>query len=76
MLEQNIDEHRAIIDFLKDNKAPGEDNIKSELQNIARPHSAIRKLIGIVWVNEQIPRDRNTVIVCPIFKNGNTAEIL
>jgi len=35
----------------------------------------IQRLIGSIWVNEQIPKDWNTAIICPIFKKGNISKV-
>lgn len=66
-----------IINSLKNNKALGENNINSEFLKRTGPDLAtqIQKLIGCIWVNEQLPKDQNTAIVCPIFKKGNTAKV-
>jgi len=66
-----------IINSLKNNKSPGEDNINAELLKLAGSHLAIQiqKLIKSIWINEQIPKDWNTAIVCPVFKKGNTAKV-
>lgn len=42
MLEPNLDEIKMIINSLKNNKSPGEDNINSELLKLAGPHLAIQ----------------------------------
>lgn len=77
MLEPSLDEIKMIIKSLKNNKSPGEDNINSELLKLAGPYLAtqIQKLIGSMWTNEQIPKDWNTAIICPIFKKGNTSKV-
>lgn len=51
-----------IINSPKNNKAPGEDNINSELLKLAGPHLAIQiqKLIGSIWANEQMFKDWNS----------------
>lgn len=70
MLEPNLDKIEMIINSLKNNKSPGEDNINAELLKLAGPHLAIQiqKLIKSIWINEQIPKDWNTAIVCPVLK--------
>lgn len=59
LLEPNIDEIEMIINSLKNNKWPGEDNINAELLKLAGSHLAIQiqKLIKSIWINEQIPKD-------------------
>jgi len=68
LLELNIDEIKMIIYSLKNNKSPGEDNINAKLLKLSGSHLAeqIQKLIKSIWVNEQIPKNWNTAIVCPI----------
>lgn len=48
LLEPNLDEIKMIINFLKNNKAPGEYNNNTELLKLAGPYLAtqIQKLIG------------------------------
>ncbi|KAL4141519.1 hypothetical protein QTP88_004148 [Uroleucon formosanum] len=77
LLEPNLDEIEMIINSLKNNKSPEEDNINAELLKLAGSHLAIQiqKLIKSIWINEQIPKDWNTAIVCPVFKKGNTAKV-
>uniref|UniRef100_A0A2S2NGN5 Transposon TX1 uncharacterized protein n=1 Tax=Schizaphis graminum TaxID=13262 RepID=A0A2S2NGN5_SCHGA len=77
LLEPNLDEIEMIINSLKNNKSPGEDNINAELHKLAGSQLAIQiqKLIKSIWINEQIPKDWNTAIVCPVFKKGNTAKV-
>ncbi|VVC30823.1 Alpha carbonic anhydrase,Carbonic anhydrase, alpha-class, conserved site [Cinara cedri] len=71
LLEPNLDEIKMVINSLRKNKVPGKNNISSELLKLTGPHFAIQiqKLIRSIWVNKQIPKDWNTAILYPIFKN-------
>jgi len=66
-------EIKPIIKILKNNKAPGEDNINAELIKISTPEmfSKICILIKGIWNNGQIPQDWRTATICPIYKKGN-----
>ncbi|KAL4154176.1 hypothetical protein QTP88_002009 [Uroleucon formosanum] len=75
--EPTLDEIKTVINSLKNNKSPGEDNINSELIKLAGNHLAneIYKLIYNVWTREKIPTDWNMAIICPIFKKGDPAKV-
>jgi len=76
--EPDRDEIQSIINSLKNNKSPGEDNINSELlkQLAGTPLvSEIQQLIRSIWNNEAIPKNWNLAINCPIFKKGNLAKV-
>jgi len=75
--EPTLDEVKTVINSLKNNKSPGEDNINSELIKLAGNHLAteIHKLIYNVWTKEKIPTDWNMEIICPIFKKGDPVKV-
>jgi len=54
--------------MLKNNKAPGEDNINAEIIKISTPEmfSKIYILIKEIGRKGQIPQDWKTAIICPI----------
>lgn len=76
--EHNIDlptmeDTRKAIIKLKNNKAPGLDNIPGELlkhggsQLVAKLHELILK----VWKEERMPEEWRTSVICPIYKKGD-----
>jgi len=75
--EPALDEVKTIINTLKNNKTPGEDNINSELIKLAgkRLTTEIHKLIYNVQTKEKIPTNWNMAIICPIFKKGDPARV-
>jgi len=62
--------------MLRNNKAPGEDNINAKLIKILTPKmfSEICTLIKEIWKKEQIPQDWKTAIICSIYKKGDTMD--
>jgi hypothetical protein len=58
-LAPNFEEIKNIIKMLKNNKAPGEDNINAELIKISTPEilSRIHGIIKNCWENEIIPKE-------------------
>jgi hypothetical protein len=61
-----------IIKKLKENKAPGTDNIPAELIKYAGHVLKHRmyKLIILIWNKEQLPTEWLQGIICPIYKKG------
>jgi hypothetical protein len=72
-----LDKVKIIIITLKNNKAPAEDNINSELIKLANKQliTEIHKLIYNVWTRKKVPTDWNMAIICPIFKKGDPTEV-
>jgi len=68
--DPTLDEVKTVINSLKNNKSPGEDNINSDLIKLAGNHLAteLHKLIYNIWTIEKIPTDWNMAIICPIFR--------
>lgn len=73
MPEPNLEEIEQIVNTLKNNKTPGEDNINSELLKIGGKDilKTIQYLIAEVWRSEWIKNDWKMAIICPIFKKGD-----
>jgi hypothetical protein len=57
---------------LKNNKAPGDDNLPGELFKAggARLHEVMHRLILRAWSEESLPDEWKTGVICPIFKKG------
>ena len=62
-----------IIQKLKNNKAPGPDNIISELIKEGGPKlkHRIRMLILKIWEKEELPADWENSIIYRIYKKGD-----
>jgi len=77
ILRPTLDEVKSIINTLQNNKAPGEDNINSELIKLVNKQliTEIHKLIYNVWTREKVPTDWNMAIICPISKKGDPTEV-
>lgn len=71
-----IQEVENAIKELKNNKAPGEDSVPSELIKAggARLAKEIHKLILNIWEKEVIPNEWKEAIVIPIHKKGDKKE--
>ena len=61
-----------IIKKLKENKAPGTDNIPAELIKYAGYilKHRLYKLMLLIWNKEQLPTEWLQGIICPIHKKG------
>jgi sorting nexin-29 len=61
---------------LKNNGAPGEDSITSELIKYGgrKRWNRIHQLIKIILEKEQMPQEWSTVIICPIYKQSVKLE--
>jgi len=55
--------------MLKNNKVTGNDEIASELLKYGGHNLKIE-----VWMIERMPEDRNTSIICPIYKKGDAMD--
>jgi hypothetical protein len=61
---------------LKNNRAPGEDSVTSELIKYGgrKLWNRIHQLITTIWEIEQIPQEWGTAIMCPIYKQSDKLE--
>ena len=66
----------GVIRNLKNNRAPGEDPVTSELIKYGgrKLWNRIHQLIEIIWETEQSPQEWGTAVVCPIYKQGDKLE--
>ncbi|XP_039285400.1 uncharacterized protein LOC120351606 [Nilaparvata lugens] len=71
--EPTIQELERAIAALKNNKAPGEDGILSEMIKSGgdRLKKELYGLIVMVWREEKMPDDWKTSMISPIFKKGD-----
>jgi sorting nexin-29 len=58
---------------LKNNKAPGQDLVQSEIIKYAGPKwvKHLYQLMTKIWITETIPDDWNPSIICPIHTKGD-----
>jgi len=69
----NTREVREVIMELRNNKAPGGDNICAELMKCGgdKLRQLIYELIEDVWRQEVMPKEWTMTIICPIHKEGD-----
>jgi hypothetical protein len=67
-----VEEMKEAIDKLKNNKAPGPDNINAELIKSSKPVliNILHKIIHKVWETETTPQEWEEGLICPIHKKG------
>lgn len=69
----SINEIEAVIKRLKNNKAPGADEIPAELLKTGC-FGVVRAIHGImlrIWEQEDLPEEWRRSIICPIYKKGD-----
>jgi sorting nexin-29 len=71
--EVTREEVRKAIASLKNNKAPGEDNIPAELLKHGgqEVEGKVYELIKEIWDKETMPRDWTMGVICPIHKKND-----
>jgi len=71
-----LQETLGVIRNLKNNRAPGEDSITSELIKYGgrKLWNRIHQLIKTIRETEQMPQEWGTAIICPIYKQGDKLE--
>jgi hypothetical protein len=71
--DPTLEEVRDSLKNLKNNKAPGTDNIPAELLKYGGNElmKSIYELIILVWGKEQIPKEWCKSIIFPIHKKGD-----
>jgi hypothetical protein len=63
---------------LRNNKAPGADNMPAELLKYGGDEVVrlIHKLIMDIWEKEYVPKEWQKSIICPIYKKGDKFECM
>jgi len=76
IMAPTLQETLGVIRNLKNNRAPGEDSITSELiKYVGRKlRNSFLKLVTTIWDTEQMPQDGGTSIICPVYKQGDKLE--
>jgi len=66
----------GVIRNLKNNSAPGEDSITSELIKYGgrKLWNRVPQLVEILWEREQMLQEWGTAIICPIYKQSDKLE--
>jgi hypothetical protein len=72
--EPSLEDIKAIVEFLKNNKAPGEDNINAELLKLDLLEN-LHKTISIIWKEEKLEKDWNTAVIFPIYKKEGPKKV-
>lgn len=74
IVEPTREEIAKIINSLKNNKSPGEDEISAELLKHGGKQMVddVHKVIIEIWKTETMPEEWNTAILCPIYKKRDS----
>ena len=70
------DEVNAAIQRLKNNKSAGTDGIPAELLKTAGEgfNREFHQLLLNIWISEEMPKEWNHSIICPIHKKGDKSD--
>ena len=71
-----VEEVRIAMKKLKNNKAPGTDNIPAEMlkQGGNQLEQFLLKIVTSVWEEEKMPQQWKEGIICPLYKKGDQME--
>ncbi|XP_076058238.1 uncharacterized protein LOC143035269 [Oratosquilla oratoria] len=76
--EEGINESKVnkTLAKIKNNKACGIDNIPGEISKYGGgiALSLLTELLSKAWNTGEVPNDRSTALICPVFKKGDHAE--
>ena len=72
----SVDEIRAALQSLKNGRAPGEDDITSELLKLGGEAvvQSLAHLASLVWDSESVPEDWLRQLTVPLHKKGSTQD--
>jgi hypothetical protein len=73
-----LEEVRDSIKALRNNKAPGADNLPGELLKYGGDGvtTTIYSLITSIWEKEYVPEEWCRSVICPIYKKGDKLECI
>jgi hypothetical protein len=73
-----FEEIKMSLKAMKNNKAPGADNMPAELLKYGGYEVVrlIHKLIMDIWEKEYVPKEWRKSIICPIYKKGDKQECM
>jgi hypothetical protein len=73
-----LEEVRDSLKALRNNTAPGGDNLQGELLKYGRDGvaAAIHSLITSIWEREYVPEEWQRSVICPIYKKGDKLECM
>lgn len=77
VLEPTLEDIKVIVESLRNNKAPGENNINAEVLKLVGLDllKNLHKTISIIWRGEKFEKNRNTAVICPIYKKGDPKKV-
>ena len=76
IMAPTLQETLGVIRNLKNNRAPGQHSITSELTKYGgrKLWNIIHQPITTIWVTEQMPQEWSTAIICSIYKQGDKLD--
>jgi len=75
-MDPTDEEINTMINGLKNDKSPGKDGLAAELFKYGGEEliNEISKLIREIWNTEEIPKEWQLAIICPIYKKGDVSS--
>jgi hypothetical protein len=73
-----FEEIKISLNALRNNKAPGADNMPAELIKYGGNEAAwlIHKSIMDIWEKEYVPKEWRKSIICPVYRKGDKLECM
>jgi Reverse transcriptase (RNA-dependent DNA polymerase) len=74
--DPSLEEVKAAVFKLKNNKAPGSDNLPGELFKYGGDAlcMTLHELIVKIWEREEMPEEWELGIICPVYKKGDKLD--